>query len=461
MSSKLPTGRFRRAVDVARVGARTGASWLLSRGTEKAADRAAEVLGNLRGLAAKIGQTASYVDGIVPPEHRAAYSKALSQLQSATVSSSPKRIAEVIERELGAPPTELFARWEAEPVASASIGQVHRAELFDGRTVAVKVQHPDIDQAVEGDLKNVALLEGLVTLAGPRGFRAGPIFEEVLRRFREELDYRLEAQNQESFRFLHARDPMIRIPAVIAERSSRRVLTSEWVEGATLHEAARAPEELRRSHAEVLWRFVFRGNLVAGRFNADPHPGNYLFHGDGSVTFLDFGCVQPLAEHLRKTAISVHRAAIAGDEEAFGRGVAELLGTRGGRYGEASQRYTRKCFEPLFSAPFRMTHEYASDLFRATKELKAEMYAGDGSFVAPPPHLAFMNRLQFGFYSVLAALDVAVDYREVERAFLDEAEAQTNAALGPSDDAPASSGERQRQNPQAHEGVAPRAQPEE
>lgn len=422
---RVPTGRLRRALDLARVGARTGSALVLGRGEMGAAEQALEILGNLRGLAAKVGQTLSYVDGIVPPAQRESFEKALGKLQTATATSSPEAIEEVVAAELGRPVDELFAEWERHPIASASIGQVHRARLPSGERVAVKVQHPGIETALEQDLQNVSLLESFITLAGPRGFQAQPVIEEVLQRFREELNYTLEARHQEAFRHFHANDPFVNIPRVIPTHSSRRVLTSEWADGTSLEAACLAPEALRRRYAEVLWRFVFRGNLVAGRFNADPHPGNYLFSDDGRVTFLDFGCVQPISEHLRRSAIQVHRNALIRDEAGFRRAVAVMLGTHGGRYEQATQRYVRQCFEPLFASPFRLERQYAASLFQSTKELKMAMYARDRSFTAPPPQLALMNRLQFGFYSVLARLDVTVDYRRVEESFIGEAADET------------------------------------
>ena len=422
MTSKLPTGRFRRAFDLAKVGARAGASWAASRGAEAAAERSAEVLGNLRGLAAKIGQTASYVDGIIPPEQREIYEKALVQLQRATPASSPEAIARVIEQELGKSPDRLFLAFDHEPVASASIGQVHRAELHDGTQVAVKVQHEGIEAAVESDLRNISMLEGVINFAGPRGMKAGPILDEVSRRFREELDYRSEAAAQMAFRRLHEDVEAIRIPRVFANFSTRRVLCSEWVSGVSLEEASAAPDDIRRKYAETLWRFVFRGNLVGGGFNADPHPGNYLFHADGSITFLDFGCVQPIAEETRRAAVRAHRYAVLGEMEKFDQAIAEMLQTHGGEFGEATRVYTRRCFEPMLSSEYRLTSQYAADLVGEIRTMKRAMKAKDGSFVQPPPHLALMNRLQFGFFSVLAQLDVTVNYRAVEAAFLDEAE---------------------------------------
>lgn len=433
MKAKLPTGRLRRAFDLARVGAHAGASWATAKGTEAAAKKTAEVLGNLRGIAAKVGQTASYVDGLIPPEQREIYEKALRKLQNATPPTAFEELRIVLEQDLGRTVEDLFSYFEEEPLASASIGQVHRARLKDGTAVAVKVQHKGIEEAVESDLKNISMLEGIVDIAGPKGMRTGPIFNEVLHRFRQELDYRVEARNQEAFRSFHQGYDDIRIPEVYPQTSSKRVLTSRFIEGSTLEQAKLAPEALRARYARAMWRFVFRGNLVGGAFNADPHPGNYIFGEDGVVTFLDFGCVQPIFDQTRRAAVDAHRAIIAGHQANFDSAVAQLLGTRGGDYGAASLAYSRRCFDPLTSSDYRLTPRYAAELFAEVRKMKQSMSAKDGSFVAPPPQLALMNRLQFGFYSVLAQLDVSVNYQAVELDFLDEAKAldkgQLNALL--------------------------------
>jgi predicted unusual protein kinase regulating ubiquinone biosynthesis (AarF/ABC1/UbiB family) len=417
----LPTGRLGRVVRLASVGARAGAGLLLSKSGNGAAEYAAEVLGTLRGLAAKVGQTLSYVDGIVPEGQRESYERALGKLRDATPRSAPEAIRRVLEEELGAPVERLFATFDEKPFASASIGQVHRATLDDGRTVAVKVQHPGIASAVESDLENAGVMEGLVTTLGPKGINAKAAYDEVAARFREELDYELEAERQRSFSRLHAGDPTIRIPAVIAERSSRRVLTSELVEGLTFEAAQAASEDERRAWAETLWRFVFKGNLVGGMFNADPHPGNYLFGPDGRVTFLDFGCVQPIGSERLPTARAMHFAAIAKDERAFAEHTAILLGTRGGEYGTRAVAYSRRCFEPMFGSPFHITRDYTVSLVNDLRALKRLFWAKDGSFVMLPPAMLFLNRLQFGFYSVLSRLDVKVDYASVEQRFLTDA----------------------------------------
>lgn len=418
--SPPPVKRLSRLLQLAEVGARSGGALLYQRGAESAARHAVEVLGNLRGLAAKVGQMASYVDGVVPEGQREIYQKALSSLQAAAPSSSPEAVALIVEQELAQPLAASFRSFELNPFASASIGQVHRAVLHDGLEVAVKVQHPGIEAAVESDLSNIGLLEGLVSGLGPKSLNAHAVYEVIRARFREELDYRLEAQNVAFFSELHRGDPRVHIPRVIHSHSTRRVLTTELARGMTLEQASEEPEPLRRELCEVLWRFVFKGNLVGGRFNADPHPGNYIFHPGGSVSFLDFGCVQVLDPDHVQHARAAHRAAIARDEAAFRQHVIALLGTRGGSYEETALAFSRACFEPMFASPFTINRGYVAELSGHIKGLKKGMLAKDKSFVQLPPNMIFLNRLQFGFYSVLARLDVAVDYAAVERGFLPE-----------------------------------------
>jgi predicted unusual protein kinase regulating ubiquinone biosynthesis (AarF/ABC1/UbiB family) len=420
-SRALPTGRLGRVVRLAGVGARAGAGFLISKGGPDAADYAAEVLGTLRGLAAKVGQTLSYVDGLVPEAQRETYERALGKLRDATPRSAPEAVRGLVEDELGAPVEKLFASFDERPFASASIGQVHHATLPDGRRVAVKVQHPGIARAVESDLENANVMQGIVGTLGPKGINTKAAFDEVATRFREELDYELEAERQVLFRALHDGDPKIRIPKVIADRSSRRVLTTELAEGMTFERAITAPEADRRAWAETLWRFVFKGNLVGAMFNADPHPGNYLFGPDGVVTFFDFGCVQPISPERLPTARAMHRAALEGNEAVFARQAEILLGTRGGEYGTRAVAYSRKCFEPMFASPFHITRSYTTSLVDDLRSMKKLFWAKDGSFVMLPPAMLFLNRLQFGFYSVLSRLDVSVDYAAVERKFLGEA----------------------------------------
>ncbi len=421
MSERVPTSRLGRLARLAAVSARTSVSLVTkaAKGRDGAAEYTAEVLGNLRGLAAKVGQMASYVDGIVPEERRDVYEASLRSLRAHTQASSFADVRATLERELGADLGALFSELDETPVASASIGQVHRARLHDGTEVAVKVQHPRIREAVESDLGNAGILQTFAGLAMGRRFEVDRMLEIVRARFREELDFELEAERTRWFAELHRDDPKIRVPRVFAEHSSKSVLTTSFVRGKTFDEAIEAPEAERRAHAETLWRFVFKGNLLGCTFNADPHPGNYFFHEDGAVTFIDFGCVQTIEEYYHQGALEWHRAALRGDEAAFAAMVRQVMKTRGGALEEAAIAYCRACFEPLFNVPYRITRGYSGSLVGQMKDMaKVAKQVPEHEFVTMPAEMLFMNRLQFGFYSILARFDVEVDYAAVERAFL-------------------------------------------
>jgi predicted unusual protein kinase regulating ubiquinone biosynthesis (AarF/ABC1/UbiB family) len=418
---RLPESRLGRFARLAAMGVRTGAGMLVDRGGGGAAEHAAEVLGHLRGLAAKVGQMASYVDGLVPEQHAPAFEASLKALRAQAPKSSAAAIRALVEEELGAPIDRLFAEWDDAPIASASIGQVHRALLDDGSEVAVKVQHPGIARAVESDLANASLLESFVGVVGGRRFDSKTMLEVIRTRFREELDYVREAESLTTFAELHAGDPTVIVPVLFPARSSKRVLTTAMARGRSFDEACEAPEAERGAWARTMWRFVFKGTLVGGRLNADPHPGNYVFHEGGRVTFLDYGCIQPIAER-RRHAVRVHRAALAGDEAEFGKAVAIMVGAKPGPLGDLAVSYTRRCFSPLFESPYRITKPFAAGLVDGMRDMAlVARKASDQEFFTMPAEMLFVNRLQFGFYSVLARLDVEVDFAGVERGFIDTA----------------------------------------
>ena len=411
---------------LAALGLKTGAGAMLGRGDDggkAAADRAADVLGTMRGLAAKVGQMASYVDGLVPESKRDVFETSLKVLRSQAPRSSSQQIRTVVEQELGGPMDRLFESFDDEPIASASIGQVHRARLhgdvMGGLEIAVKVQHPGIRKAVDSDLANAGILESMGAMLGARRFDSKTHLAIIRARFREELDYTLEAERLVAFSALHEGDPTIRIPRLVPERCAGSVLTTELVHGRALEDVMTDPESARVAWAETLWRFVFKGNLVGGMFNADPHPGNYLFQEDGRIAFLDYGCVQVIPAKKRPHAQALHRAAVARDEDDFGRRVSLLLDARPGQLEKLARAYSRLCFEPLFASPYRVTRTYAASLVDAMKSMAmAARKLPDAEVFSMPGEMLFMNRLQFGFYSVLARLDVEVDYAAVEAEFL-------------------------------------------
>lgn len=383
-----------------------------------AAEQALDLLGNLRGLAAKVGQMASYVDGLVPDEQRDAYERVLSGLRTATPSSPFTKVKPVIEAELGQSLEQAFAEFDPEPFASASIGQVHRARLHDGVEVAVKVQHPGIEAAIEMDLSSAGTLVSFASRMVPSAIDPRQIHDEVAQAFRDELDYRLEAERQASFARFFAADPQIHIPRVIATHSAKRVMTSELVRGLDFEAVTKLPEAQRRGYAEVLWRFVFNAILTEGWFNADPHPGNYVFDPSGRVTFLDFGCVQHLDPTMLIAAREMHASAIANNRARFGQAAARGCRTKPGPYESDLLDYLWYCYAPLRSAPFRIDRPYVADVVRSTQNMKRHLFSKKSNVTPIPSGIVLTNRLQFGFYSVLARLDVAVDYVAIDEKIL-------------------------------------------
>jgi predicted unusual protein kinase regulating ubiquinone biosynthesis (AarF/ABC1/UbiB family) len=416
---KIPTGRLGRLMRLAGAGARAGTNMLLGGDAESSAKKTAATLSQMRALAAKVGQMAAYVDGAIPDAQRDAYEGSMKALMEGTATSDPAAIRAEIEAQLGQSMDALFLEWDDAPVASASIGQVHRARLHDGRAVAVKVQHPGVADAVEQDLKNASLLEGLAATMGARKFDSKTMVKELQERFREELDYSLEAANQAKFReFWHGDDSVV-IPEPIATHCTRGVLTTEWAEGIGFETACQADEATRAAWCGTLWRFVYKSTLIGGMFNADPHPGNYKFLPDGRVIFLDFGCVQPASEQRCARALAVHRAACARDEEAFKEAARVLMQLRGGAWEARALGYMRHSFEPQFASPFRITREYSSSVVEYLREITLQTRRDtDDNFVPLQDGMLFINRLQFGFFSVLARLDATVDYNAIERGYV-------------------------------------------
>ncbi len=422
---KIPRGRLSRVAKLARAGASSGLALLRSKNASGTAEKVAGMLGDLRGVATKVGQMASYVDGLIPPEHQDAFERSMSKLRAAAPSSSVADIRRAVLEELGDHPEALFATWDDEPMASASIGQVHRATLHDGRPVAVKVQHPGVAEAMEADMRNASLMDLGSRAFGFGKFEVGRLVDEAKARFREELDYGLEARRYQSFAELFAGEPLIVIPEVATDRSRARVLTTTFVEGLDFEAACEAPAEQRRAWAETMWRFVYGSIMVGGVFNADPHPGNYRFLPDGAVGFLDFGCVQAINNFNRRRIVQGHAALARGDFASFEAPMAQMLAAREGKHRDEMASYMRFAVSPLLESPFRITREFAAEVVQRFRSMAKSMISLSGSqYAAMPEGILFLNRLQFGFYSVLARLDVEADYAAVERSFLAEAEAR-------------------------------------
>ncbi|GAC1531789.1 MAG: AarF/ABC1/UbiB kinase family protein [Acidimicrobiales bacterium] len=419
------TSRARRNLQIAELGVRAGSGeiWHRARRTVtprtdrpalddahamRTAAQVAETLGNMRGALMKLGQMASYLDEGLPDHLRAA----LSQLQQAAPPMSAELAAGVVTSELGAPPEKVFARWDPVPVAAASIGQVHRARLHDGREVAVKVQYPGVDDAIRADLGTAGVLfKGLSALYP--GLQSGPLVAELQARLLEELDYRNEARNQQLFADWFSGHPFISIPEVVSEFSTGRVLTSTYAEGARFDEVLGWSQAQRDLAGEAIFRFVFRGIYRLQAFNGDPHPGNYLFAPDGRVTFLDFGLVKRFEPAETEQFGAMIRANIGGDAAAF-RAAVEHAGLLppGQPFADADVVAYFSAFYHLVAESKTMTVEgdYASELVRRTFDASGP-YGPIMKVANVPPPFVIIQRINLGLVAVLAQLGATANWR--------------------------------------------------
>ena len=303
----VPAGRIRRLSRLAYLTARTTGDLIAAQARRKltgegarhddlrkAGERILATLGELKGAALKLGQALAMDPDALPEEARSVVARLLSQ--------APQRmefaqVAEVVRTELGRPPDELFARFDREPLAAASLGQVHGALLHDGREVVVKVQYPGVEQALENDLANAAVLVRGFALAG-QSLDGRVYYDELRSSLLRELDYVQEAAQADAYRAAAERYPELVVPDVVTQRSSKRVLCLTRLHGQPLLDFidsdASGEERFRVARLLILaiWGPFYAARLV----HADPHPGNFFVLPDGRLGVLDFGSTKRLSE---------------------------------------------------------------------------------------------------------------------------------------------------------------------
>jgi predicted unusual protein kinase regulating ubiquinone biosynthesis (AarF/ABC1/UbiB family) len=379
---------------------------------KKNAERVAETMGQMKGAFMKLGQMLSFVTDEIPEEYRAA----LATLQAQAPAMDLALLRDVAESELKMPLERAFARFDAEPIASASIGQVHRAQLPSGEEVAVKIQYPGVGAAIQSDLDNVAVLYRMAMMFYP-AVDVKPIVEELRARIGEELDYVNEARNQRAFAELYAQHPFIRIPRVIESHSTARVLTTEFVPGFKFADALSRPDAERQRYAEILYRFIFGSITRFGVFNGDPHPGNYLFDENGRVVFLDFGCVKYFPLQMRRDWKALVSSHVQGDRGKF---LAQLEALSFVRKDDGLDANVLYDYFSYFYEPFHIDR-----VWEFTREYNAKsfgmVFKPEGRF-APlskklnmPRDFVFVNRIQWGVVSLLAQLGARENWHRIHR----------------------------------------------
>lgn len=438
-------GSLGRNAEVAKVGARTSGRWAVTqaRKTFASAERRDELaaefemkttedvvasLGNLKGAMMKVGQMASYLDLGLPDNVRTT----LASLQSDAPPMSGELAASVIAEELGQHPDQLFAEWDPVPIASASIGQVHRAMTHNGEAVAVKVQYPGVAEAIESDLRTNDALFMALRVMFP-GIDTSTITEELRDRLSEELDYELEAKNQRYFSAYFDGHPFINVPAIYDEYSSRRVMTSELVAGSTFADVLEWSQEERDLAAETLFRFTFGSIYRLAAFNGDPHPGNYIFHGEGKITFLDFGLVKHFEPSDTELFESLIVDMVLEPDIASFRKTIEDAGLL-----QPDQPFSDELIGNYFShfydfvqddGPFTFTEEYSAAGVKAIFDTSGE--EGELKKVLDvPSSFVVLQRINLGVIALFAQLNATGNWRRVGTEIWPFAEGEPSTPMG-------------------------------
>jgi predicted unusual protein kinase regulating ubiquinone biosynthesis (AarF/ABC1/UbiB family) len=435
-------GRLRRATPLAALSARTAGeaavSGLRSKLTDtdptefhiRTAERYAELLGRSKGALMKAGQLLSFVSAIpaVPDEFQPIYRTALRRLSDDAPPMAPELAREVLESELGRRTESVYAEFDWSPLAAASIGQVHAAWLHDGRAVAVKVQYPGVADAIRADLQNSELLSTFLGLifglsAKQASFDLRGAAHELGVRITEELDYRLEATNQAEFADIYRGHPFIHVPEVIGELCTDRVLTQELVSGKSWRMALDCEQGLRDDWAEAIYRFTYATNLRFCMFNADPHPGNYLFHDDGSVSFLDFGCVKRFRREQVDVMTAIGRACMREDVRGTWRACVEAGFCRSTDpvTPEEVYEFWRGPWELWWAEqPFTVTPERAGSWIEGKYSPTGRSANAFQHFTASPEY-ATMGRIEMSAASLIAELHATNYWGSMAAEFFEDA----------------------------------------
>ncbi|WP_245843375.1 ABC1 kinase family protein [Mycolicibacterium vulneris] len=426
----IPRGRLRRAMPLAGFTARAAGGRLIAglreksgddgaveRFHERTAERYTELLGHSKGVLMKAGQILSMVDaralgtgGYWP------YQKALARLQADAPPMHPTLVRQVLAEDLGSA-VRHFAELSDEPIAAASVGQVHRAVLRDGRHVVVKVQYPGVAQAIRDDLANtelVATFLKFVTAAAGVRLDIRAVAREAAARIREEVDYRHEAATITKFSELYRGHPFIRIPEVIPDASGDQTLTMTYLDGMDYPAAQHADQDLRDTWAEIIARFQNANYRHANLVHADPHPGNYRFNTDGTVGFLDFGCTTIFPEKQRWLWVAFLRAAVEGRIDDSREWLTRLgILTAGSELtnAELQQWFSYTNYPMTAAQPVTFTPDAVARIVGGFFDAR-DRHHPVAKINVPPEHV-FTSRIVLAFNSVAAGLQATLPIRAI------------------------------------------------
>jgi predicted unusual protein kinase regulating ubiquinone biosynthesis (AarF/ABC1/UbiB family) len=384
---------------------------------EKAANQLFTVLGELKGGAMKVGQALSVMEAAVPEQFGEPYREALTKLQKDAPPLPAAKVHRVLNAQLGTKWRDRFQAFDDTPIASASIGQVHKAIWSDGREVAVKIQYPGADEALRADLKTMQRLVYVFRQLSP-GADVQGVVDELIERTEMELDYRLEADNQRAFAKAYHDDPHFLVPAIVA--SAPKVVIAEWIEGIPMAQIIRTgtPEQ-RDLMGTRLAELTFGAPQRLEMMHGDAHPGNFMLLADGRMGVLDFGAVAPLPGGLPPELGQMLRYAQEKDYDLLLPTMERIGFIQRGQQVSAREidDMLRQYVEPIEVEVFHYTRKWIQRMAAANMDLSADAIR-TARAMDLPAKLAIPMRVIASIVAISCQLDAHVPVRALTAEYI-------------------------------------------
>jgi predicted unusual protein kinase regulating ubiquinone biosynthesis (AarF/ABC1/UbiB family) len=369
--------------------------------------RIADELAKMRGAAMKVGQLISMDAGeFLPPE----LAEIMSRLRAEADFMPPKQLKQVLNAELGDGWLSRFAQFDVRPIAAASIGQVHKARLKDGREVAIKVQYPGIARSIDSDVSNVGRLIKLSGLMPP-GLEMEPFLEEAKAQLHEEADYVKEAEHLERFHALLSDDTRFVLPAYLPELSSPRVLAMDYIESTGIEAVETAPQDVRDRVAHELMELTLKELFRFNWMQTDPNFANYRFQSEsGRLVLLDFGATRAVPETIVEAYRTLFQAGLKGSDAEVLEAPALRLGLLSpgieDRHRDTILAMLRLVFEDITRTD--LFDFAASDMLARLNRMGEEMAAERVILPPPPMDVLYVQRKFAGMFLLATRLKARV-----------------------------------------------------
>ncbi|HQX28335.1 MAG TPA: AarF/ABC1/UbiB kinase family protein [Alphaproteobacteria bacterium] len=378
------------------------------------ADQLMQALGNLKGPLMKVGQILGTIPEALPPEYAAAF----QQLQSNAPSMGWPFVKRRMKAELGPDWESKFQSFERTASAAASLGQVHKAKAKNGALLASKLQYPDMQSAIDADLNQLKIIFGIYGRYD-NSIRTEHIHTELSERLREELDYELEARHCKLYaHMLRDEKNVVHVPEVIDELSTKRLLTSTWLEGEKILNFVDAHPEKRSRLAMNMFRTWYVPLYYYGVIHGDPHLGNYTVRKDDSINLLDFGCVRVFRPEFVGGVIDLYNALMTDNRDLAVKAY-ETWGFTGlsNEQIDTLNIWAKFLYGPVMEDKVRLIGETSGGIYgretaeKVHKKLR-ELSRGKGG-VSVPREFVFMDRAALGLGSVFIHLKAEINWYRV------------------------------------------------